>query len=51
MARMRAQIKSMGTSVDWHTEVITCEPEYYKWTQWLFSKLYEEGLAYAAPRW
>jgi leucyl-tRNA synthetase len=54
MERMRAQIRSMGTSVDWSKEVITCEPEYYKWTQWLFSKLFEHGLAErreAAVKW
>ena len=45
MERMREQIKSMGTSVDWSREVITCEPNYYKWTQWLFGKLYEHKLA------
>ncbi len=45
MDRMRAQMKSMGTSVDWSKEVISCEPEYYKWTQWLFTKFYEHGLA------
>ncbi len=45
MERMRSQIRSMGTSVDWSKEVITCEPEYYKWTQWLFSKFYEQKLA------
>ncbi len=45
MERMREQIKSMGTSVDWEREVITCEPSYYKWTQWLFGKLYEHKLA------
>lgn len=45
MERMREQIKSMGTSVDWTKEVITCDPEYYKWTQWLFLKLFQHGLA------
>lgn len=45
MERMREQIRSMGTSVDWEREVITCEPSYYKWTQWLFGKLYEHKLA------
>lgn len=48
MDRMRAQIRSMGTSVDWSKEVITCDPAYYRWTQWLFGKLYEHGLAYRA---
>ncbi|MDB5265859.1 MAG: leucyl-tRNA synthetase [Parcubacteria group bacterium] len=45
MERMRAQIRTMGTSVDWNKEVVTCSPEYYKWTQWLFAKLYEHKLA------
>jgi leucyl-tRNA synthetase len=52
--RMKAQIKSMGTSVDWSKEVMTCEPEYYKWTQWLFAKLFEHDLAErreAAVKW
>jgi leucyl-tRNA synthetase len=43
--RMKEQIRSMGTSVDWSKEVITCKPEYYHWTQWLFTKLFEHGLA------
>jgi leucyl-tRNA synthetase len=45
MDNMRSQIQSMGVSLDWSKEVITCDPEYYKWTQWLFSKLYEHQLA------
>jgi len=54
MERMRSQIRSMGTSVDWSKEVVSCDPEYYKWTQWLFSKLYEHNLAErrnAAVKW
>ena len=43
---MRRQLKSMGAIYDWSREVITCLPEYYKWTQWFFLKLYENGLAY-----
>ncbi len=43
--RMRGQVRSMGTSVDWSREVISSEPEYYRWTQWLFAKLFEQGLA------
>jgi 8-oxo-dGTP pyrophosphatase MutT (NUDIX family)/phosphoglycolate phosphatase-like HAD superfamily hydrolase len=43
--RMRGQIASMGTSFDWSKEVITCDPSYYQWTQWLFSKLFEHNLA------
>ncbi|KND49562.1 MAG: leucyl-tRNA synthetase [Parcubacteria bacterium C7867-008] len=42
---MRGQMRSMGTSVDWSKEVITSDPEYYRWTQWLFLKLFEHKLA------
>ncbi len=42
--RMRGQLKSMGASFDWSKEVITCEPSYYQWTQWLFVKFFEHGL-------
>ncbi len=45
---MRRQLKTMGAIHDWSREVITCLPEYYKWTQWFFLKLYEAGLAYRA---
>ncbi|MDD5093537.1 MAG: leucine--tRNA ligase [Dehalococcoidia bacterium] len=45
---MRPQLKSLGAIYDWDREVITCLPEYYQWTQWLFLKLYEAGLAYRA---
>jgi len=49
--QIRGQIKRMGWSIDWTREVSTHEPEYYRWTQWLFLRLYEAGLAYrkAAP--
>jgi len=43
---MEKQLKAMGAMFNWDQEVITCEPDYYKWTQWLFLKLYEKGLAY-----
>ncbi|MDO8691962.1 MAG: leucine--tRNA ligase [Dehalococcoidia bacterium] len=46
--RMRRQLKSMGSMYDWDREVITCLPDYYRWTEWLFLKLYEGGLAYRA---
>ncbi|WP_163652681.1 leucine--tRNA ligase [Listeria sp. PSOL-1] len=42
------QIKSLGFSYDWDREVNTTDPNYYKWTQWIFEKLYEKGLAYEA---
>ena len=45
---MRRQIKSLGFSYDWEREVSTTDPDYYRWTQWIFLKLYERGLAYEA---
>jgi leucyl-tRNA synthetase len=44
----RTQLKSLGFSYDWDREVITCDPKYYKWTQWIFLQLYNKGLAYIA---
>lgn len=44
----RRQLKSLGFSYDWSREVATSDPKYYKWTQWIFTKLYEKGLAYEA---
>ncbi len=52
--RMREQLMSMGPSFDWSKEVIACDPGYYQWTQWLFTKLFEHGLAEhreAAVKW
>jgi leucyl-tRNA synthetase len=43
---MEEQLKAMGAMFNWENEVITCTPEYYKWTQWIFLKLLEKGLAY-----
>jgi leucyl-tRNA synthetase len=43
---MERQLKEMGATFDWDYEVVTCVPEYYKWTQWLFLTLYKNGLAY-----
>lgn len=45
---MRRQLKTMGAIHEWSREAITCLPDYYKWTQWFFLKLYEAGLAYRA---
>ena len=46
IAVMEQQLKGMGATFDWDYEIKTCEPNYYKWTQWLFLKLYEKGLVY-----
>ena len=43
---MKRQLEEMGGSYDWDYSVETCMPDYYKWTQWIFTKLYEAGLAY-----
>src|SRR3989338_10420544 len=43
---MKKQIRSMGSSFDWSREVVTCDPAYYKWTQWLFLQLFKAGLVY-----
>ena len=44
--RMRGQLKRLGVSYDWRREIATCVPEYYRWNQWFFLKMYERGLAY-----
>lgn len=46
MAYMRKQMRSMGASFDWSREVATCDPEYYKWTQWQFLQFFKKGLVY-----
>jgi len=43
---MKEQLKSMGASFDWSREISTCDPEYYRWTQWMFIQFFKEGLAY-----
>lgn len=54
IANMKRQLKSMGISYDWRREVTTCNPDYYKWTQWLFLQFYKRGLVFkkkAAVNW
>lgn len=46
IANFKRQFKRMGVSIDWSRELNTSDPEYYKWTQWVFTKLFERGLAY-----
>lgn len=43
---MKKQLNAMGAMFNWENEVVTCKPDYYKWTQWLFTQLYKNGLAY-----
>jgi leucyl-tRNA synthetase len=43
---MRAQLKRVGFSYDWEREIATCRPDYYRWEQWLFIQMYENGMAY-----
>src|ERR687898_745473 len=43
---MKAQLKRMGLSYDWSREIATCQPEYYRWNQWIFLQFYRRGLAY-----
>ena len=43
---MKTQLKSLGLAVDWQREIATCQPDYYRWEQWLFTELYKKGLIY-----
>lgn len=51
IASMRQQISQMGAGFDWDKELSTADPDYYRWTQWLFLLLYQHGLAYRATGW
>ncbi|MCL2523134.1 MAG: leucine--tRNA ligase [Betaproteobacteria bacterium] len=46
IAYMKQQLQSLGFAIDWQRELATCTPEYYRWEQWLFTRLYEKGLVY-----
>ena len=46
IAYMTQQLKSLGLAIDWEREVTTCKPDYYRWEQWLFTKLFEKGVIY-----
>jgi leucyl-tRNA synthetase len=46
IANMKRGLKRLGFSIDWEREIATCEPEYYRWNQWFFLRMYERGLAY-----
>ena len=53
IANFKTQFKRLGISIDWNREINTSDPEYYRWTQWIFTKLFERGLAYqkTSPQW
>jgi len=51
IAHMKSQLKKLGISYDWSREVNTCRPDYYKWNQWIFLKMFEQGLAFRKKGW
>jgi leucyl-tRNA synthetase len=51
IAHMKIQLRRMGFAYDWSREVNSCRPDYYKWNQWIFLKMYERGLAYRRESW
>ena len=51
ITRMRAQLKRLGLAYDWNRELATCDPGYYRWEQWFFTKLLEKGIAYRKEGW
>ncbi len=46
IAYMKGQLQSLGLAIDWRRELATCDPEYYRWNQWLFLRMLEKGIAY-----
>ena len=46
IAYMKTQLRSLGLAVDWSREITTCKPDYYRWEQWLFTRLFEKGVIY-----
>ena len=51
IAYMKGQLKRLGFAIDWRRELTTCRPEYYRWEQWLFKRLYQKGLIYRKKGW